>query len=251
MSEMKFVFLFFLLVDNWSYKSINDSSFIFHDDFESYEKGTIPNGSWEKEGNGKIVVDDTRSVSGSKSIKFITDEGYQERGFLKLSEGSAFPSEVNEYYGSVNFWVKKASPDGIHWTMIETKGQVAGQDFVAMMRYGGQHKGSLMANYDTDGIQTDCWQHSKTKLPEEKWFNVQWYFNAEKNQAKFWLDNQLIEDLVVDSVGEGCVGNDNGGLWSFPKVNEILIGWVDYQTGGGKRELWIDDFILSTKRIGN
>ncbi|MEO9872978.1 hypothetical protein [Ekhidna sp.] len=232
-----------------SCKQKEDIGVIYRDDFESYSIGTFPASPWQKEGEGKIFVDDTRSVSGTNSVHFITGEGYSERGFLKLPVNQFFRSEENEYYGSVNFWVNKASPDGIHWTMIENIGKVSGQEFSAMVRYGGQHAGRFMANYDTDGISTDCWQHSQTKLPEKEWFNIKWYFNGKENLMKFWLNDQLIEDLTVKSIGEGCAKDENNGLWSFPIVEEVLIGWVDYQTGGGARELWVDDFILSRRPI--
>lgn len=223
------------------------TTIIYQDDFESYELGSPPGTPWLSEGDGLIEVDKTRSMSGTKSIHFITGEGYSERGFIKLVKDPFFPLEGNEIYGSVNFWVNDASPDGIHWTMIESRGQVTNHDFSAMIRYGGQHAGKFMANYDTDGIATDCWQHSQTKLPEKEWFNIKFYFNGNENVMKFWLNDQPIEDLTVKSKGEGCLGDENDGLWSFPQIEEVLFGWVDYQSGGGERELWIDDIILSRK----
>ncbi len=224
-------------------------SYLYVDDFESYEVTNFPGGPWNSEGNGEIIVDDTRAVSGTKAVRFVTGEGYSERGFISLSGNPFFPLEDNELYGSVNFWVNSASPDGIHWTMIETRGKVPDQDFSSMIRYGGQHAGRFMANYDTDGIRTDCWQHSQTKLPEREWFNIKFYINGNEDLMKFWLNDQLIEDLTVKSKGQGCVGDDNNELWSFPSISQILIGWVDYQSGGGERELWIDDVVLSSKPI--
>jgi hypothetical protein len=39
------------------------------------------------------------------------------------------------------------------------------------------------------------------------------------------------------------------GDWFFPIFENVQAGWVDYQPGGGKRRLWIDDFVIFRKRL--
>jgi hypothetical protein len=106
-----------------------------------------------------------------------------------------------------------------------------------------------MANYETMGVKTDCWQHSSVKIPEKRWFNIIWYFNGRKNLMKIWIDGNEIKEISVTDSGEGCINNDLNGKWKFPVFENVKIGWVDYQPKGGTRSLWIDDFKLSRKQI--
>ncbi len=232
---------FFLL------NSCKQKNIFFEDDFESYTVDAPPGMPWEKSGEGTVFIDTTRAFSGKQSVHFISGEGYTNRAFIELSQ--FFPIPGNNYYGAMKMYVEEASPDGIHWTMIQSAGKVPGEGFYAEVRYGGQHEKRLMANYDTKGVKSDCWQHSQLKIPEKKWFAVQWYFDGEKDEMQFWLDGQKITDLTVKEKGEGCLENDLEGRWMFPVIEKLSVGWVDYQKKGGTRHVWIDDIILSKSKV--
>lgn len=220
----------------------------FYDDFESYSSGTKPGGRWTTAGSGVVIIDDSFAYSGKKSVHIVAGEGYTNRGFIELNNLTGITD--NHYFGSMKMFVQEASPDGIHWTMIQSSGKVPDSNFTAEIRYGGQHDKKLMANYDTgSGVKSDCWHHSSVKIPEGEWFEVQWEFNGLDNTMNLWLDNKLINDLTVKGQGQGCVENGTDQKWLFPIMEKISLGWVDYQTGGGTRHLWIDDVIISNRRI--
>lgn len=220
-------------------------SILFEDDFEAYGSGDFKSDVWIQEGHGLVHVDTTFSYSGDRSIHFSSGEGYSNRAFITLKH--IFPMPSQAYTGSMKMFVEEASPDGIHWTMIQSTGKVEDRDFRSEVRFGGQHNKKLMANYDTsNGVSSDCWQHSDTQIPEQRWFDVKWTFNSPKNEMNFWLDGQLISALSVHGSGQGCGGQDTNGAWLFPILENISIGWVDYQTGGGSREVWIDDIKIES-----
>ncbi|WP_120650119.1 hypothetical protein [Aquimarina sp. AD1] len=228
--------------------SCNETSeVLYKDSFEAYSVGETPSDPWEKTGNGIAVIDDTKSFNGNKSVHFVTGEGYNNRAFLGINH--IFPLKNNAYYGSLKMYVQEASPNGIHWTMIQSSGKVKSEDYSSEIRYGGQHNKKLMANYETQGVKSDCWKHSDIEIPEGKWFTLQWYFNGNQDTMRLWLDGESIESLTVVGNGEGCVENDTNGQWKFPIMENILLGWVDYQTGGGTRNIWIDDLIISLEKI--
>lgn len=224
-------------------------SILFSDDFESYAEGAIPSAPWKKSGEGRVFVDSSKSKSGKKSVHFITGETYKNRAFLGIFDEKFFPLKKNKYHGSMEMFVEEASPDGVHWTMLQSSGKVRGKDFSSEIRYGGQHQKKLMANYETNGVKSDCWQHSSVKIPEKKWFNIKWFFDGEKNLMKIWLNDKLLDEITVKNKGEGCVKNDLNGDWLFPVFENVQIGWVDYQPNGGERNTWIDDFKISTKPV--
>ncbi|SEK85125.1 hypothetical protein SAMN04487910_1293 [Aquimarina amphilecti] len=224
-------------------------SVLYQDNFETYLIGETPGDPWKKTGNGIVVIDNARSFSGTKSVHFITGEGYKNRAFLGIDH--VFPLKDNAYYGSLKMYVQNASPDGIHWTMIQSSGKVKGEDYSSEIRYGGQHNKQLMANYETQGVKSDCWKHSNIKIPEDKWFVLQWYFNGNQDKMQLWLDGESIASLTVVGSGEGCVENGTNGQWKFPVIENVLLGWVDYQIGGGTPNIWIDDVIISLDEIDN
>ena len=147
-------------------------------------------------------------------------------------------------------YATKAANDGVHWTMIDAEGPVAAQGISnASVRYGGQHLQSLMANYDSTGKKSDCWQHSETKMPEGKWACMQWYFDGKTNTQKFWLNGAAVDDLTVAGSGQGCVNHETNDMWYFPQdFAKTYVGWESYQKDDA-REVWIDDFALGTAAI--
>ncbi len=220
---------------------------LLEDDFETYRVGQTTFFPWETSGNGTIEIDSLKHVSGNKSLKFVSGEGYDNRAFLSFSSEKLM--KLDEYYGSLKMFVEEASPNGVHWTMIQTSGKTV-QGFHAEVRYGGQHHKRLMANYDTNPIQSDCWDHTKVKIPENEWFVVNWYVNRKTNNMRLWINEELVHDLKEhQSFDKGCLENGNKGEWSFPVFEKVTLGWVDYQKGGGNRKVWIDDVTLSKEKL--
>lgn len=212
---------------------------------DSFEKLNLENSEfWSQSGNGSIQIDTEKAYSGSQSLKFNTGEGFSNRAFLNLEH--LFPIKDNSFGGSYMLFIEEVSPDGIHWTMVEASGQLSDHDSRADVRYGGQKNQRLMANYDTPSktVNTDCWQHSQTVLPNQKWVEIAWYFDGKNEAMHFWLDGKKLDDITMVKKGEGCLENDLNGQWIFPTFDRVTIGWVDYQKNGGNRKLWIDDLVV-------
>ncbi len=221
---------------------------LFCDDFESYT-GT-PGAPWavKKNAQGGVAIDGAQHKSGTKAVKFTTSGAmaYQQ---AYISIDKIFPVAQNAFYGRMMIYTTKAPNDGVHWTMIQGEGAATGGITRADVRYGGQHLQGLMANYDSAGKASDCWQHSQTKMPEGKWACMQWYFEGATNTQKFWLDGKAIDDLTVVGQGQGCIAHDTADKWVFPNFERVYLGWESYQTDPA-REVWIDDVALGTKQIG-
>lgn len=219
------------------------------DDFEGYT-GT-PTAPWTvSTNNGMVAIDTTRHRSGKQSVKFSTTgvNNYQ-RAFIGIT-GTPFPVANNAFYGRMMIYATSAANDGVHWTMIQAEGPVAAQGITtATVRYGGQQMKSLMANYDSTGKKSDCWQHSATKMPEAQWACMQWYFDGKTNTQKFWLNGAAVADLTVAGEGQGCIDHETNDTWYFPQdFSKAYVGWESYQKDDA-REVWIDDVALSSQPI--
>jgi len=219
------------------------------DDFEKYTG--MPGTPWSvRTNNGTVAIDTTKFRSGKQSVKFSTTgaNNYQ-RAFIGL-EGAPFPVANNAFYGRMMIYATSAANDGVHWTMIQAEGPVAAQGVTnAQVRYGGQQMKSLMANYDSTGKKSDCWQHSSTKMPEGQWACMQWYFDGKTNTQKFWLNGKAIDDLTVVGEGSGCLDHDLNDTWYFPQdFTKAYVGWESYQKDDA-REVWIDDVAIGAQPV--
>lgn len=231
---------------------------LFCEDFEAQALGSPPSGAWEAStnDNGTVVVSDEKAQSGTHAAKFTTDgaSSYQ-RAYITLQDAPVFPLATNEYYGRMLVWLVSPPDDGVHWTMIQSGGPVAGETFTSVYRYGGQHHDAnggsrLMANYDTGGgTSSDCWQHSATAMPTGKWACVEWHFDGTQDHMEFWLDGAELSDLGVNGEGEGCIADGTGGKWFAPTFENIQLGFESYQNDPA-RELWIDDVVIDDARVG-
>jgi hypothetical protein len=107
-----------------------------------------------------------------------------------------------------------------------------------------------MANFETEGVSTDCWDHSDTVMPTQSWACIEWRFVVASDEMQLWLDGVEIEDIHVMGSGEGCGGQDLNGLWPAPRAfDRLRLGWERYQESD-ERNVWIDDIVVSTERIG-
>ena len=219
------------------------------DDFESYTGK--PGAPWAVNTNqGTVAIDTARYRSGKQSVKFsTTGVNTYQRAFIGI-EGAPFPLANNAFYGRMMIYATSAANDGVHWTMIQAEGPVAAQGITnATVRYGGQQMKALMANYDSTGKKSDCWQHSATKMPEGVWACMQWYFDGKTNTQKFWLNGAAIDDLTVMGEGQGCIAHETNDMWYFPQsFSKAYVGWESYQKDDA-REVWIDDVALGTQPI--
>jgi hypothetical protein len=246
---------------------------LFCDDFEAAATGAPPSGAWTaSQTNGSVTVDTSRAFRGSQAVKAttlataMTGQTYKV-ALIGLTGAPVVPVPNQAYYGRMMFYLESAPSASVHWTFIDTRGLVPGQDYTATYRYGGQLPvtdasgtpgNQLMANYDTTdfygtpprGPNTDCYQHAGGKpVPVGRWACAEWYFDGQNNQMRFWLDGAELSDLEIDGTGEGCVAQDPGYTWVAPTFSRIDVGWESYQADD-ERSIWIDDVVISSSQVG-
>ena len=195
-------------------------------------------------------MDGTHAHSGKNAVHALTTgaQAY-ESAYMGLVGAPVFPVPNNGFFGRMMMYATQAPTDVVHWTIVQGEGPVPGKNITnAYYRYGGQYNQRFMANYDSGPAKSDCWHHSKTTIPLNRWACVEWQFDGPTNTLRFWLDGQPIDDLTVVGKGDGCIAHDTMDNWYAPTFNALRLGWEHYQLGPG--ELWIDDVAVDGKRIG-
>lgn len=216
------------------------------DSFEGATVGQAPPAPWKPTPGtgGNVVVSTDRAYKGTKSVKVTTTSAQYQRAMIDFE--SSFGTDL---YGRMMVWLEQPAADGVHWTMVDGVGQVPSlTNVTAHVRYGGQLQGKLMANYDTSGQSTDCWQHSATVMPIGKWVCFAFHFKGSTNEQTLAMDGADLPDLHVVDKGQGCIGNDLGGEWLAPTYAKASLGWESYQQDVG-HTMYIDDVILDVAPV--
>jgi hypothetical protein len=227
------------------------------DDFEDDTLDQDPGTPWQKnvDDHGGVVVTSEDAFSGDQSIKVTLDgnPGYKRAYFF--TEGAPlFPAAKDMLWGRMMIKTAAAPDNGVHWTNIEGQGAVAGESYRALIRYGGQQMGKLMANYETQGTSSDCWHHSQQAMPTGDWACMEWQFDAATDTMNFYLNGAQVSDLTVQNAndpagsGDGCISNGTMGKWNFPEFDKVSLGLELYQNDPA-RTVYIDDVALGTERI--
>lgn len=223
----------------------------FCDDFETYDAGARPSGPWTVSvSGGDARIDDTKAFSGGQSVRLTTDgQAAYRRAFISLTGAPVFPIPGNVMFGRLMMWLTAPPTQTTHWTNIQGEGPVPNQSYRSEVRYGGQVSQHLMANYDTSGVASDCWQHSTTVIPSGRWACFEWRYDAPNDTMNLWVDGVAIDALTVVGQGSGCISHDTGDHWYFPTFDTLRLGWEHYQTSD-PIELWLDAVAVDTQRIG-
>ena len=228
------------------------ASAVFCDDFEGASVGGPPASPWTVSASqGAVVVDDTRAMSGSHALHVTTEDGSgsYRRAYAVLSGAPVFPAVSTEMYGRMRLFLVATPTGSVHWTNIQAEGDVSGMSFRSLYRYGGQHDGRIMANYETNGVSNDCWDHSATVMPTDRWACLEWHYRTSTDEMVLSLDGTPLDDVHVVGAGEGCGGHDTGDHWYAPVFDRLSLGWEHYQATSA-REMWIDDVAIDDQPIG-
>src|SRR5690606_8743081 len=101
-----------------------------------------------------------------------------------------------------------------------------------------------------------CRQHSRARLPVAEWVCVEWHYSTTSHEMEFWLDGAELGDLHVreraTAPGSGCQSTrDLGGKWlAPPRWQSLYLGWERYADTVNDQNVWFDDVVVSTARVG-
>ncbi len=235
------------------------------EDFEDISAGQQPGAPFNPyvfDDKGTIVVDDTRAMSGARSMKVTidatTDSDTYRVAMLQVKGAPLLPATNNNVYGRFMIWTDRIPDSSVHWTIAHGGGVYTADGKYANYNYGGM--GNLMANYyrDTANPSTDCWQTKDEDFATNDWVCVGFQFDGANNEMRYWQDGVEIpelhvvgEDKTIDTcVKPGGVSPADGRWWAPTAFDNISIGWESYQHDtAGAHSAWIDDIVLDDQPI--
>jgi hypothetical protein len=239
---------------------------LFCDGFEDDAMGQLPAAPWSEEtyrSGAVIKVSDERVFSGSRSLHVLAPANARRRGYVAIHGTPVFPAASRGMYGRAMFWLDAApiaanGSDSVHWTLLQGEGRSADDRNNAIFRLGGELDSGLRlkANYETTPpVRSDCRRHSARKLPLARWTCVEWHFDGATNEMQYWIDGEELADIHVIGRGAGpdsdCAHQEDlHGEWLAPPAFQSLyMGFERYDVSSNDQNLWIDDVVISPRRV--
>lgn len=221
------------------------------DDFEDDAPG-MPGAPWAvSTSQATLEVIEGDAYSGTRAIHITTEggDGTYRRAFMSVEGAPVFPIASNVVWGRMMARFASVPAGAVHWTNIQGEGDVEGMGFRGLYRYGGMNDGRILANYETQGVGSDCWRNSQTVMPSGTWTCLEWHYDGPTDTMEFFVDGAPIDDVSVIGQGDGCITHDTGDNWYAPVFDTMRLGWEHYQATGAQ-EMWLDDVALDDERIG-
>jgi len=78
---------------------------------------------------------------------------------------------------------------------------------------------------------------------------AEWEFNGAGNEMHYWLDGVAQTAVDIVKTDSSCVTAPPGNLWQAPTFDKLMLGWYS-QAFNMPVELWMDDIVVSTDRVG-
>jgi hypothetical protein len=202
-----------------------------------------------------LAVDTTKPLGPTGKSLHMTAAAGTPTAVIVRDGAPLFPIAGNVMYGRVMVWLTQTPGGSYHWNNIQAAGTLPGSTRYAKYGWGGQF-GTVLAGYTVRDTPTgaaviDCSKPSATAIPEKRWVCVEWKFDGVANEMHLWFDGTLLADVDVIQTGTRCVNaGDLGSTWQAPVFANLSVGWQQYQASTGALELWMDDLVVATQRVG-
>lgn len=231
------------------------------DDFEGYAAGGDLSPKWTTQIiGGTVAVETSKAFRGSKAVRVTTTSspanepvrthGGPLRAATLIKEGAPlFPVAGNAFFGRVMVWLTDMPPGGVHFSNIEAAGKFP-DGRVVKYGEGGMFE-KLMVGYtirprdEFDLPTVDCAKTSPTGVPEKRWVCIEWQFDGTNDEMHMWFDGQLQTAVDIVKTGGGC-----SVPWRAPPFSKLFLGWRHSQPSTIPVEMWMDNVVIDTKRVG-
>jgi hypothetical protein len=225
------------------------------EDFENITPGSNLGPTWTiDQSGGTLTVDTTRPFAGTKGLHIKANANASSLLQIVKQGAPLFPVAKNAFFGRMMIWITQQPTGAVHFNTVQANGLLPGSALIGKYAYGAMY-GRYMAGYTVRTSETasptiDCGKSGTAGYPEKSWVCAEWQFDGPNNEMHYWINGQAQTSVDVIKVGGGCTGTQPaGGVWQAPAFNKLMIGWYA-QPFPSAIDVWIDDIVVSTERVG-
>ncbi len=231
------------LVDAPAAASCVGSTATFCEDFEDLALGAATSPRWTTETAGGTLTIDAARARGTRSLHVGTTGNGRARILVPIAPAG------NSMFGRMYAYVTAfpTAPAFAHYTLVEASG--TGSTLVRPI--GGQYATNVQpaGNFygpGSDGGASGDWTNWQTSAPAVAgaWVCLEWQLSAATNRIDVWIDGVSKPALTTSPTQHPN--------FVFPSFQQIWFGWWLYQANPSPNtyELWIDDIVIDTAKIG-
>ncbi len=233
--------------------AFDPATVLFEEDFEAAATGTTPAG-WdsfvgyvvnmnnEPGGSAFALADDSRARSGDQALHVLG-------GSTPAMLTRPLPATTNRVYVRAYVWLTVGlgqNPGNNHETLLGVRGSVGQAN--EEVRFG-EIKGVIGTNeVPSDDISPTMKHWGRgPRIEAGQWNCIEVAFlgDTEPHEVRAWRDGEEVH-AVSDPAqwNNGALGTDFLG----GKFSEFIVGWHSFSNLDN--ELWVDDLVVATERIG-
>ncbi|MEM6991422.1 MAG: hypothetical protein AAF721_13020 [Myxococcota bacterium] len=197
----------------------------------------LDSGQWDvvELNGGTVAVED-----GLMHVTLGSADG--AHGFIRLQAGEVFPVADNHFFGRVRMRIEPQVPVN-HSYIISAWGTLDGSTARYRLDVNG---GTLNSRYTHATVeQHGGWRKLGRDAEPEVWACVEWEYDGASDSMRYWFDGELDLEMEVDGAVEDPT-------WVAPEFERFEIGYHTYQAAenGDAFDIWFDDLVLATDRVG-
>lgn len=216
---------------------------------ESFEGGvdSVPSGwaTWRQAAQTMGVVMGT-AMRGQGSLHITVPAG----GFARAWFGRDDLGDLGRrLYGRVFMRIAgPGAPQFVHWDAVSGTGPYGGHGNEVRLASTGTGVGSGLGNwswiYNVQPYGNGAGNEFGTEGPRsgkpvvDAWMCLEWFFDADAQEARFWMDGRELDYLHIDEERS-----------EIPVFEQMFVGFAKYQDTAAF-EVWVDEVVFDAERIG-
>lgn len=215
---------------------------------EDFETGALDTGRWQAIGE-RLTVENGQAARGTYALHVVT-QSTEALHFIRTTQTA--PAFSRQMWGRLFFRTEGPRPTAFnHWTVVEATGTVP-EGGTGRIRYGGIHipdvVNHFLFNYDIWGDRPATFHEvgaeNDVEVPDGTWHCIEWYFDVDAQQARFFHDGTERPELGAEDLIDGID-------LAFPEMDGLNVGWAIYQDiGASTWDAWVDEIAVDDTRIG-
>lgn len=209
---------------------------------EDFEQGEIDPARWSisETNGGSLAVEGGAAVSGRFALHLHLESAEAGHASIRTLPDVVFPVASNHVFGRAWILIESAVPN-THSFLLSTEGPLDGSTARYRLDSNG---GRLNSRYTHASVEEHGgWRKMGRHAETDAWICLEWEHDGANNEMRYWFDGELDADMEV------LASEDPP--WSAPAFQRFEIGFHTYQQPAEPSyDIWYDDIVLATERIG-
>ena len=214
---------------------------------EDFEVGQLDKTVWTKtqiSSGNSVTVQDKQVAHGKYAARFHAKGGTDYSVILH----DGLPAALQKhYFGRLYFYATDfPNENGGHTAYVWSSNGISGFPYMDHHLEVASYHESAQVTWQMTYWTGDGPEYIGTggKIPQAKWFCLEWEFNDAPDQIAIWVDGDAKQGAAFRNINNGASG-------LLGKMTSLGLGFRTWHAKGAPDiDIYIDDVVLDTERVG-